>query len=230
MNNHWSNINDNDIKGFILNFMAVVLGIVITFSGEALIASHNEKKEVYSSLDLVKNELQDNLNYIQMGDSILQLYASAADFLLQYVGYYDEAPADSMAIYTQYAFMIYEVSSSQEALELLKTSSLFTKIKNQKLSLDIIHTYGTIEDRMLLYKMVFGQCNAERDAAMAGEVKNLLSNDSITPVQCWNAMMCKPEGRNFLRSLQSMSIYVNSNEQRQQVHETIDKINEYIGE
>lgn len=224
------NIDDNDVKGFLLNFMAVVLGIVITFSGEALISSHNEKKEVYSSLDLVKNELQDNLDYIQMADSVLRSYSHAADFLLKYEGHYDKAPIDSLILYTQYAFLMFEVSASQEALELLKTSSLFTKIKDQKLSLDIIHTYGTIEDRMLLYKMLFGQCNSERDAAVTDEVKNLLSDDSMTPAQCWSVIMSKPGGRNFLRLLQSMSIYGNSDEECRQVEATIEKISAYIGE
>lgn len=42
---------------FICNFVAVVLGIIITFVGSDMIEEHNKKKEVTQALQLVKSEL-----------------------------------------------------------------------------------------------------------------------------------------------------------------------------
>lgn len=48
-----------------MNFIAVCLGIAITFAGQGLINRQSERKEVKSSLLLVRNELEDNLSYIK---------------------------------------------------------------------------------------------------------------------------------------------------------------------
>lgn len=223
------NIDQNDVKGFTLNFLAVVLGIVITFSGEGLISSHNEKKEVNSSLELVKNELTDNIGYIHIADSLLTLYSQSATFMLAYMDRFEEAPEDSLDMYCQVPLTMMDISASEEALELLKTSSLFTKIKDQKLSLDIIHTYGKIDDRMKLYKMVFDNISKYREVAITGDVKALLSRDNVTSAMLWTTIMSTVEGRHFIRELQVVGLYANSNAEQAQIHETIDKIDKYVG-
>lgn len=49
---------------FICNFVAVVLGIIITFVGSDMIEEHNKKKEVTQALQLVKSELLINKEII----------------------------------------------------------------------------------------------------------------------------------------------------------------------
>lgn len=75
------NGNNRDWFGYLMNFVAVCLGIVITFAGQGMINRSAEKKEVKSSLALVKSELQDNLSYIELADSVLADFFSAAQFL-----------------------------------------------------------------------------------------------------------------------------------------------------
>lgn len=229
MKKHIEKINGNDVKGFVLNFLAVVLGIVITFSGEGIISSHNEKKEVKSSLELVKNELQDNLSYIQFADSILLNSAQSATFLLSYMEQYENAPVDSMNMYCNVPLMQMDISSSEEVLELLKNSSLFTKIKNQKLSLDIIHAYGTVEDRMKMYKMLFSNIDNYRTAAISGDVKRVLSEGNVTAAQLWSTLTMTIEGRQFLREMERMNLYVATENDLKPINETITKIDKYIG-
>lgn len=77
-----SNKNRRDWFGYLMNFVAVCLGIVITFAGQGLINRHAERNEVKSSLILVKNELQDNLSYIELADSLLTRCSAAAEFLI----------------------------------------------------------------------------------------------------------------------------------------------------
>ena len=84
-----------------MNFVAVCLGIVITFAGQGLINRHAERNEVKSSLMLVKNELQDNLSYIELADSMLTRYSAAAEFLIRYEGHYSDAPSPATARLTR---------------------------------------------------------------------------------------------------------------------------------
>ena len=62
-------IKRSAIKGrlgdFICNFIAVVLGIAITFVGSDMIQEHNKKKEVAQALQLVKSELLINRETIE---------------------------------------------------------------------------------------------------------------------------------------------------------------------
>ena len=138
--------NNRDWFSYLMNFIAVCLGIVITFAGQGLINRHAEKNEVKRSLILVRNELEDNMSYIELSDSVLTLFSEAAEFLIRYEGHYAQAPEDSMAMYCNIPLTVFEITHSDEALELLKNSSLFTKIKDLDLSLEIIHTYGAIAD------------------------------------------------------------------------------------
>ena len=53
-----SNRNKKDWFGYLMNFVAVCLGIVITFAGQGLINRHAERNEVKSSLTLANLNVQ----------------------------------------------------------------------------------------------------------------------------------------------------------------------------
>lgn len=53
---------NRDWFGYLMNFVVVCLGIVITFAGQGIINRNSEKNEVRRSPLLVKNELQDNIS------------------------------------------------------------------------------------------------------------------------------------------------------------------------
>lgn len=220
--------NKIDWISFSLNVLSVILGIVITFSVQGLINNSSEKKDVKNSLLLVKNELSDNIEYINFADTILTMYADASKFLIQYEGHYKDAPADSMAMYCNIPLTTADITHSEEALELLKTSSLFNKIKDLNLSLDIIHTYGAIEDIMKAVSIIFENKNNYMEAAIQSHVKEVLAQDDITAEQLWTAMTSSVEGKQFLRELQRLQSYFSTEETIQIIEETIDKIDKYI--
>lgn len=214
--------------GYIMNFMAVCLGIIITFAGQGLINRKTERKEVKSSLILVKNELQDNLSYIELADSMLANYSAAAQFLIRYEGRYAEAPEDSLAIYCNIPLTVFEITHSEEALELLKNSNLFTKIKDLDLSLEIIHTYGAIADEMTLVKFYNEHKNNYLDDAMTCKVKDVLARDNITAEQLWTAITDSREGRQFLRELSRLQMLHNSSDVKATIATTIASIDKYL--
>lgn len=55
---------------------------------------------------------------ITFADSVLETYSRAARFLIRYEGRYAEAPEDSMAAYCNIPLTIFEITHSEEALEL----------------------------------------------------------------------------------------------------------------
>lgn len=214
--------------GYLMNFVAVCLGIIITFAGQGLINRKTERKEVKSSLILVKNELQDNLSYIELADSMLANYSAAAQFLIRYEGRYAEAPEDSLAIYCNIPLTVFEITHSEEALELLKNSNLFTKIKDLDLSLEIIHTYGAIADEMTLVKFYNENKNNYLDDAMTCKVKDVLARDNITAEQLWTAITDSREGRQFLRELSRLQMLHNSSDVKATIATTIASIDKYL--
>lgn len=214
--------------GYLMNFVAVCLGIIITFAGQGLINRKTERKEVKSSLILVKNELQDNLSYIELADSMLANYSAAAQFLIRYEGRYAEAPEDSLAIYCNIPLTVFEITHSEEALELLKNSNLFTKIKDLDLSLEIIHTYGAIADEMTLVKFYNEHKNNYLDDAMTCKVKDVLARDNITAEQLWTAITDSREGRQFLRELSRLQMLHNSSDVKATIATTIASIDKYL--
>ena len=223
-----SNRNKKDWFGYLMNFVAVCLGIVITFAGQGLINRHAERNEVKSSLMLVKNELQDNLSYIELADSMLARNSAAAEFLIRYEGHYSDAPQDSMAVYCNVPLTVIEITHSEEALELLKNSNLFTKIKDLDLSLEIIHTYGAIADEMTLVKFYNEHKNDYLEEAMTEDVKEVLSRDNITAEQLWSAITASREGKQFLRELSRLQMLHDSSDVKAIIAGTIASIDKYI--
>ena len=219
---------NRDWFGYLMNFVAVCLGIVITFAGQGIINRHAERNEVKRSLILVKNELQDNISYIEFSDSALALLSEASRFLIKYEDRYAQAPADSMAAYCNVPLTVFEISHAEDALELLKTSSLFTKIKDQNLSLEIIHTYGAIADEMTVVRFYHERKNKYLEDALDGKVKDVLANDNITAVQLWSAITSSKEGKQYLRELSRLQMAHNSSEVRNTINNTIALIDQYI--
>lgn len=223
-----NNRNARDWFGYLMNFVAVCLGIAITFAGQGLINRHAERNEVKSSLLLVKNELQDNLSYIEIADSVLASYSEAARFLIRYEGRYADAPRDSMAAYCNVPLMTFGITHSEEALELLKNSNLFTKIRDLDLSLEIIHTYGAIADEMTVVRFYNDHKNGYLDDAMTKDVKEVLSLDNVTAEQLWGAITSSKEGKQYLRELSRLQMTHDSSEVKDLIANTISSIDRYI--
>ena len=84
---------------FFRNFLAVILGIIITFAGSDWITEHNAQKEVKESILLVKSELQTNREDIAYIKELVELEQKGALYLLEYKGRIQEADPDSLQKY-----------------------------------------------------------------------------------------------------------------------------------
>lgn len=130
---------------FISDLLSVVLGIVITFTIQGMIDRSSARNEVRSALELVRSELQTNLDDIGiMADYLIQ-EGKSAQYLLDHRKTIDECPIDSLYYHSGVLFASVSITTCQDALELLKMSSLFQKISNNPLSMKIIRAYDACE-------------------------------------------------------------------------------------
>ncbi|MDR0988112.1 MAG: hypothetical protein LBM06_01435 [Prevotellaceae bacterium] len=130
---------------FFSNFLAVVLGIILTFAGNNWLQQRNTQRDLKTSLQLIKDELNLNReNIAKMQDNYLK-DRQAAKYLLQYQSDYFKADHKTLAESGACMFRSNFPSIVTDALEMLKSSGLLQKITDRKLAVEIIKTYSTIK-------------------------------------------------------------------------------------
>lgn len=132
------------IKTYVRDISAVILGIFITFTIQGMIDRSSDRKNARSSLGLVRAELLQNLEDIAIMKEFMRTEKSSAEYFLSYKDSLDKCPRDS--VYEYYSSMLFaDVSFTlcEDALELLKMSSVFQKIGNNELSMKIIRAYDS---------------------------------------------------------------------------------------
>lgn len=134
-----------DWGSFTTDILSVVLGIVITFGIQGIIDRKHEKKEVLASLDLVKDELVNNKDNLQDVLDIISAERSAAQSISANRTNLHRCDPDSVTVWNSTLASEFFFTVTDEALELLKSSSLFQKINDKNLALSIIKAYDYLE-------------------------------------------------------------------------------------
>jgi hypothetical protein len=130
---------------FNISFWSIFLGMICTFVGQGMIDRKANRQEVHSALELVRNELAANLEDINTFVDYLNDERKAVDYFLVNRTKLDKCPVDSVNYHSSMLFADAYITLSNDALELLKVSSLFQKIGNNQLSMDIIRAYDSCE-------------------------------------------------------------------------------------
>ena len=130
---------------FFSNMLSVILGIVITFSVQGMIDRAAARKDVRSALELVRTELLSNKDDIVVANGFLKQEKASAQYFLTSLDTLNRCPVDSIAFHSGVIFSDFSITTCQDALELLKMSSLFQKIGDNQLSMKIIRAYDSCE-------------------------------------------------------------------------------------
>lgn len=125
-----------DWSSFLSNILSVVLGIFITFWIQGMIDRKAERADVRSALELVKEELLENKGSLEDAIGIIAMEREAAESLRGSEGLTDTMNTRNTVLYSEYFFTV-----TDDALELLKSSSLFQKMNDNALALSIIKAY-----------------------------------------------------------------------------------------
>lgn len=130
---------------FLSRLLPVVVGIAITFTVQAFMNRAHDRKAVRSAMELVRTELNSNLDDIAILDDFLRQEKISAQYLVDHRENLAKCPKDSVYFHSGFVHADVSVALSQNALELLKMSTLFPKIGDNALAMKIIRAYDTCE-------------------------------------------------------------------------------------
>lgn len=133
------------IKDYIRQLSIVILGIVVTFAANDAITNYSQSKEIESALQLVKKELEMNLEKVRKINSRITMEQKAFNYVLNHANSFEQASEDTLFLYQNIPFQSRTFSYTKDAIDLLKSSSLFQKIRPKDLTLQIITTYSDLE-------------------------------------------------------------------------------------
>ena len=130
---------------FLNRLLPVVTGIAITFTVQAMVNRAHDRKAVRSAMELVRTELVSNLNDINHLNDYLKEEQTSAKYLVDHKDILNTCPADIVKYHKGIVNAYVHLVLSDDALELLKMSSLFPKIGDNPLSMKIIGAYDTCQ-------------------------------------------------------------------------------------
>lgn len=137
------------VKEFFINFnisfWSIFLGMICTFVGQGMIDRKADRDEVRTALELVRSELASNIEDINMMADYLEQEQRSANYFLENRAILDKCPKDSVDFHSSMLFADASITLPSNALELLKMSSIFQKLGDDQLSMDIIRAYDNCE-------------------------------------------------------------------------------------
>ena len=136
---------NNWFKEFLNKLLPVVTGIAITFTLQGIVNRSHERKSVQSAMELVRTELNSNLHDIDHLNDFLKQEVISAKYLSDHQHDLASCPADIVKYHKGQVNAYVSLALSQNALELLKMSSLFPKVGDNELSMAIIRAYDACE-------------------------------------------------------------------------------------
>ena len=134
------------VASFLSNVLSVILGIVITFTVQGMIDRARERHEVRAALNLVRSELATNATDVAEMTDYLRQERVSANYFLKNLKTLEQCPNDSVRFHSGIIFADATITLSDDALELLKMSSLFQKIGDNDLAMKIIRAYDTCDN------------------------------------------------------------------------------------
>ena len=143
------------VKEFFINFnisfWSIFLGMICTFVGQGMIDRAADRNEVRTALELVRSELASNVEDINTMAEYLEQEKKSANWFLENSTVLEKCPVDSFNFHTSMLFADASITLPSNALELLKMSSIFQKLGDEKLSMDIIRAYDNCESSVTNY-------------------------------------------------------------------------------
>ena len=133
------------LRDFVNKLLPVVTGIAITFTLQGIVNRSHERKSVRSAMELVRTELNSNLKDIDHLNDFLKQEVISAKYLSDHQQDLASCPTDIVKYHKGQVNAYVSLALSQNALELLKMSSLFPKVGDNDLSMEIIRAYDACE-------------------------------------------------------------------------------------
>ena len=209
-------------KAFFRQLLSVILGIIITFGLQSTAERVRTRRSVRAALELVKSELAANAEDIGVVSDYLRSEQKAAKYFYENRTRIDRCPADSISHYGGILYSDVSITLSQDALELLKVSSLFQKIGDNETSMKIIRAYDTcnsaatnfnkqIEVRNSMFDRSITEQNARRMASPGSiNIKEFIKTGMGQYVISWLSSQPGPEEYSHLEDVETAIAAIDS--------------------
>lgn len=134
------------IKGWKLGdyfrqFSIVAAGIIVTFWGSDLISENTRQKEVRATMQLVAEELEYNKQELHRVRSLLDIDIHMSRLLMEHDMNISEISVDTLWKYGKLFNNMDEFSNRNDALDVLKGSSLMQYIPDKRMLQDVLQVY-----------------------------------------------------------------------------------------
>ncbi len=126
---------------FFRNFIAVVLGIVITFAGTDFINTASQEKQIKESMQMIKIELSENLKSINWAEDAYLDEINFFRLLIQKRDSLQTIEASILEDNITAPFVLRGIEYSEDALEVLKNSALMQQISDKGFILKLLQAY-----------------------------------------------------------------------------------------
>ena len=132
------------MSGFFTSLLGIILGILLTFGGNALWQKREDKKKTREILILVRNELETNKKWFNNQEKILKKDIGAFEKILEADKKWETIPEDSLKVYIDRLghLSFYQLTSS--AWQIFQNSEMIQKISNKELVIRLTDCYFAI--------------------------------------------------------------------------------------
>lgn len=164
-------LQKQDWIDFTLDFLAITLGVFITFGIQGVIDKGEEEKAVKAALQLVRDEISQNKADLEQLSQMVGVERKAATYMWVHQKELSDCPKDSIQFYGSTCFEQFTITQTKDALELMKSSQTFQNLDNPKLALAIIKAYDQMEAATITFNTYDKQKQDLRNKALNDEVK-----------------------------------------------------------
>lgn len=134
------------VGDYVLQLSVVIVGVLVTFIVSDAVSERAKAKEVAKAMEIVKSELeQNNKNLIDITERI-SFEQNAGRYVLRYEKQLGNAAVDSLQLYLKVPFHIRSLEFTNDALEMLKASSLIQQVRDKELILQIMRAYNRLKE------------------------------------------------------------------------------------
>lgn len=183
---------------FVTNLLAVILGIIITFAVQEQIDKKHEMEGIISGLNLVKKELANNIKDLQIARDDMKCESYSANYLYTHINDFNSCPADSINFHWKVIHNQSYLTLPQDALQLLKSTYLYSDMLDRQLSLSVVRAYDICE---ALERMINSLCEHKISTIEKIDEFFLLEADKGKRKADIKTWISSAQGKNLLQTI-----------------------------
>ena len=186
---------------YLKQLSVVVLGIVVTFVGSDQISACQQRRELRTALQLVKDELQENQKVVQAIQRLVLYERHVTRYLIEHKDRLDQVPVDTLEQYAKVPFWWASYHVSTDAMEALKASGLMQKMPDVEFAQQLIKTYGQVERTATLYDFYAETKQKLQEKMIINPVLTAFMVEEHTPLERLTFVLSHVEGRMLVNQI-----------------------------